>query len=118
VRIALDVGERVVLAVVGHPGDHRALDRHRAEDRDHRAERPRGLKRPVREHPVVAERHAHAGDHVQTDEQPELQRPDRAVPQHHYRRDQSGQGCHDADQVGDLVAQRHGAEILDRCGTS
>ena len=30
VRVALLVGERVVLAVVGDPGDDRALDRHRA----------------------------------------------------------------------------------------
>ena len=33
VRVALFVGEGVVLAVVGDPGDHRALDRRRAEDR-------------------------------------------------------------------------------------
>ena len=31
VRVALVVGERVVLAVVGHPVDHRALHGHRAE---------------------------------------------------------------------------------------
>ncbi len=31
VRVALDVGVGVVLAVVGDPGDHRALDGHRAE---------------------------------------------------------------------------------------
>ncbi len=33
VRIALFVGEGVVLAVVGDPGDDRPLDRRRAEDR-------------------------------------------------------------------------------------
>ena len=36
VRVALLVGERVVLAVVGDPGDDRALDRRRAEDGEQR----------------------------------------------------------------------------------
>ena len=36
VRVALLVGEGVVLAVVGDPGDDRALDRRRAEDRQQR----------------------------------------------------------------------------------
>ncbi len=62
VWIAVLVGERVVLAVVGHPPDHRTLDRHRAEHGDDRPERRRGLERAVREHAVVAERDAQAGD--------------------------------------------------------
>ena len=90
-RVAVVVGERVVLAVVGDPGDHRALHRHRAEHRDDRAERARGLERAVGEHPVVAERHAERGDHVEADHQRQLERPDRAVPQQHDRDDQADQ---------------------------
>ena len=60
VRVTVLVGEPVVLAVVGHPADHRALDRHRAEDREHHLDRAVGLERLVREEAVVAD-----GDPVQ-----------------------------------------------------
>ena len=107
VRVALLVGERVVLAVVGDPGDHRTLDGHRAEHRDHGLECPRGFERAVGEHPVVAERHAEAGDHVRADQQGQLERADRLVPEQHDRDDQPDQWERHADQVDDLVRQRH-----------
>ena len=44
VRIALLVGEGVVLAVVGDPGDHRPLDRRRAERAEHGPHRGPVLK--------------------------------------------------------------------------
>ena len=61
VRIALLVGVRVVLAVVGDPCHHRALDRHRAERRERVLDRLERLERAVRQQPVEAERHAVAG---------------------------------------------------------
>ena len=59
VRIALLVGVRVVLAVVGDPVDDRALDRHRAQARRRRT-RPASarLERAVGEQPVEADGHA------------------------------------------------------------
>ena len=45
VGVALFVGVGVVLAVVGDPGDDRALDRHRAEDGEGVLDRLRGLER-------------------------------------------------------------------------
>ena len=59
VRVALLVGVRVVLAVVGDPVHDRALHRHRAEDRDRVLHRFVGLERTVRQQPVEAERDAH-----------------------------------------------------------
>ena len=55
VRVALLVGVRVVLSVVGDPVDDRALDRHRAGGRERVLERLVGCERPVGEHPVVAD---------------------------------------------------------------
>ena len=49
VRVALAVAEGVVAAVVGHPADDRALDRHRAGDRQRDAQPPVGLERAVGE---------------------------------------------------------------------
>ena len=60
VRVALLVGVGMVLAVVGDPVDHRALERHRAEDREHVLDRLVGPERAVREQPVVADRDAEA----------------------------------------------------------
>ena len=65
VRIALAVAERVVAAVVGHPADHRPLDRQRAGDRQRDPQRPVGLERAVREQPVVADGDAEPGHDVE-----------------------------------------------------
>jgi hypothetical protein len=55
VRVAGPVGEGVVLAVVGDPGDHRPLNRCRTEDREQRAHRPGGFEAPVGEQAVEAD---------------------------------------------------------------
>ena len=59
VRVALLVGVRVVLAVVGDPRDDRALDRRRPERSASDAARARaGLERAVGEQAVEADGHA------------------------------------------------------------
>jgi hypothetical protein len=61
VRVAVIVGEGVVLSVVGDPVDHRALHRHRAERRQRVLDRPRRVEGAMGEHPVVADRDAEPG---------------------------------------------------------
>ena len=65
VRVALAVGERVVLAVIGDPADDRALDGQRAGDRERDPQRPVRLERAVREVAVEADGDAEPGDHVE-----------------------------------------------------
>ena len=60
VRVALHVGVGVVLAVVGHPGDHRALHGHRAEHGEEVLGRLVGAEGAVGEHAVEADRDAAA----------------------------------------------------------
>jgi hypothetical protein len=81
VWVALDVGERVVLAVVGDPRDDRAFDRGRAEDRQRAAHPALGLERPVREVAVEADRHAQAGQDVADGEHDEVAPVQRLVPE-------------------------------------
>ena len=80
VGVALLVRERVVLAVVGDPLDHRALDGRRAEDGPHRAQRPAGLEAPVGEEAVVADRHAEADRHVHDREDDQVLPVERPAP--------------------------------------
>jgi len=74
------VGVRVVLAVVGDPGDDRALDRHRAEGREEVLDRLARHERPVGQHPVEADRHAQRSGQVEAGEQGEVVPADAAVP--------------------------------------
>ena len=78
VRVALFVGERVVLAVVGHPVDHRALQRHRPEDRQRVAQPRARLERAVGEQAVEAHRDAHRGEHVHDREDRQVARAEEA----------------------------------------
>ena len=62
VGVALFVGVGVVLAVVGDPGDDRALHRHRAEHREGVFERLRGLEGAMGEQAVEADRDPDRGE--------------------------------------------------------
>jgi hypothetical protein len=81
VRVALPIGERMMLAMVGHPRDDRALDRRRAKDREHSADRARGLERAVSEQAVKAHRHTEAGKHVQQQEHEDVVPAQQTGPQ-------------------------------------
>src|SRR4029077_1109868 len=65
VGIALLIGEGVVLAVVGDPGDDRALDRGRAEHGEHRTGPGPGLEGPVGEEAMEADRDPEACRNVE-----------------------------------------------------
>src|SRR5207237_6216637 len=64
VRVTLLVGERVVLAVVGDPGDHRPLDRRRSQGREYPPQRSAGLEAAVGEESVEADRDPEPGDEI------------------------------------------------------
>ncbi len=115
-RVAVLIGERVVLAMVGDPDDHRALNGHRAHHRQHRADGLGRLQRAMGERPVVAERDPERGDHVQDDHHHQLQRPDRGVPQQHDRGEQADERQRDPEQVHHFVSacHRHANEVTSR----
>ena len=112
VRVALLVGVRVMLAVIGHPADHRALDGHRAHDREEVFDGLGGLEGPVREHPVEADRDPEARDHVHHDEQREVVPADDLVPQQDDRGEESEKRHDDRTEVGDLRRPGHAMEAM------
>jgi len=59
------------------------------------------------EHAVKAQRHPERGDDVQPDQQAELQRADRPVPQQHDRHHEAQEGQRDADEICDFVGATH-----------
>ncbi len=99
VRVAVFVGVRVVLAVVGDPVRQRPLDGHRAEHREHVADRLARLQGVVREQAVVADRDAETGEQVQRGHHREVGGADAVTPQ-----DRHG------DAEGD-ERQEHGRDV-------
>jgi hypothetical protein len=99
VRVALFVGERVVLAVVGNPVDHRSLQGHRAQHGERVAQpRPR-LKGAVGEEAVEADGHANRGQHVHDGEDRQVAWPEELVPQQYRGHDHPQEGDHDGADV-------------------
>ena len=71
----------VVLAVVGDPVEHAALERHRAGDREAVLDGLRRLEGAMREQTVVAHRDAQPVDDVQPREDAQVDPVDPVVPQ-------------------------------------
>src|ERR1700710_2904807 len=80
VRVALDVGEGVVLAVVGDPGDDRALDRDRAGDRQQAVQPGLGLEGAVGEVAVEADGDPEAAEDVHAEEEEDVAPVQGAAP--------------------------------------
>ena len=120
VRIARHVGEGVVLAVVGDPGDHRAFDRHRAERGEGRAHPLLRLERPVGEMPVEADRDAQPRQDVEGHEDDDVAPVQQALPGQHGG-GANGDERHDGgspgqDPVQPLVRDRFDVIALHHCG--
>jgi hypothetical protein len=111
VRIPLLVGVSVVLAVVGNPAHHRALDGHRAERSEGVFERLRHLERAVGEQSVEADGHADGGHEVHHREDCQIPRRHRAVPQQHDRDEKRGERKYHGDDVDPLLQFGHNASI-------
>ena len=106
VRVAFLVGERVMLAVVGHPLGHGSLDRHRAENCERCAYRFRGLEAAVGEQPVEANRRSEARQHVQDPEDSHVDPREGDAPQADRRGDEPERRDHDREQRHDLTRAR------------
>ncbi len=107
VRVALFVGEGVVLAVVGDPVDHRSLKRQRAEHRERVAEPAPGLEGAVGEQAVEADGDAERAEHVHDREDRQVAGAEEAVPQHHGRDDHAEEGDHDRGDVDVALEAGH-----------
>ncbi len=105
-RVAVAVGELVVLAVVGDPADHRALDGQRAGDGQRDLHRPVGLERLVREEPVEADRDAVTGEPVHDHRHNDVGPAEPAAPRQRDRGDQGQERHDDEDAEDDLVGAR------------
>ena len=107
VGIAVGVREGVVLAVVRHPGDQRALEGQRAENCPHVAQAAIGLKRTVGEQAVVADPDAETREDVERDHDPEIGGGDSVAPQEPDRHRQPEKGQDHPDELGDLLIPGH-----------
>ena len=104
VRVAVLVGVGVVLAVIGDPRHHGALDRHRPERRERVLDRLERLERAMGEQAVEAERHAVAREDVHDRQHRQVAPVDPGVPQQHDGRDERDEREEHPREVGDLVS--------------
>src|ERR1700728_1558344 len=81
VGVTVTVGEGVVLAVVGDPGDDWSLDRGRTEHREDEAQSRACLKRSVGKQAVKADRDAERREEIHDREHDEVRAVKQAVPQ-------------------------------------
>jgi hypothetical protein len=114
VRVALLVGERMVLTVVGDPGDDRALDRGRAEDGQRGLHGRLGLEAAVGEEAVEADGHAEPGGQVGDHEDDDVVKVQPALPRLPRRDTEADDRQHRDRAGGDAVAGlvRDGLDIL------
>ena len=111
VWVTLLVGELVVFAVIGDPGDHVRFDRHLAQHREQVAHRPRGLEGAVRKQAVKADSDAEPGEHIADREDDDRGHSDVAIPEHPDRAEDGREGKDNAGGVHQLQLERHASPI-------
>jgi hypothetical protein len=112
VGVALLVGVRMVLAVVGHPVDDRALHGHRARDGEQVLDGLGRAERAMGEHAVEADRDAEGREQVQHDHHGQIVDPDDVVPEHHDGGEDHERRQDHREQVGDAGGFRHVLEPM------
>src|SRR5262245_28942964 len=95
-----------MLAVVSHPTDDRAFDRHRARGTKRDLETAVGLERLVGEEPVVADGDPEAGDGVHQRSDGHVAPAQPAAPRERNRGGDRKERDHDEHADGDLVSAR------------
>ena len=101
VRIALLVGVRVVLAMVGYRRDHGPLDRHRAHGGEEVLHGLARRERAMGEQAVEADGHPESGDEVHDAEEDEVVRAHAVAPEQGDRGEEGDEGDDDGEQVRD-----------------
>ena len=129
VRIPWLVGELMMLAVVGDPLDHRALDRRRPQRAQQHTHRTASFEAAVGEQAVKAHRHAQSGQQIGDRQHDQVGPVQRATPRqpcrqtdkphrhhrHHNIRDAVDHICHAcAVIVGRVLFDRLACHILER----
>ena len=112
VRVTVFVGEVVVLAMVGHPLDHRSLHSKRSAHGERVAHSGVGLEGAVGEQPVKPDRDAKAGDGVPHCEKGEVHRLDEAVPEQHSGKHDRERRQHQRDQIDDSLSGHQGPGLI------
>ena len=111
VRVAVLVGEVVVLAMVGDPLDDRSLDRQGAEHRQRVADGGVGLKGAVRQEPVEPHRDPQAGERVPDGQDGDVQRLDHATPEQHHGKADDGRRKKVEQGLLEEPAKRRASEL-------
>src|SRR5206468_7917680 len=106
---------RMMLAVLGHPADHRPLEREAAENGPEDAERPRGLEAAMREEPVEPDGDAETREDVEDEQDRDVRRPDGDAPQADHGGRERRRRRRDAEQRRD---ERRARTLKVRNGTA
>jgi hypothetical protein len=91
-RITVAVREPMMLAMVRHPADHRALNRHHPRYGEGDTEPLLSPERVVCEHAVKADRHAVAGEEIHRDGDDHIPPREAPTPQHWHGGDKRHKG--------------------------
>src|SRR5437016_7384132 len=97
----------MMLAVVRNPTDDVAFDGALTKYRERVAHPAIGLKRPVREKSVIADRDPYARQDIADEQNHQLAGHNHSVPQQRDRYYQTHEGQHRPSQIGQLAGARH-----------
>jgi hypothetical protein len=100
VRIAASIRELMMLTVVRDPADDVSLHGELSANREGVPDDGKGLKRPVREEPVVANGDPKAGDDIPHTEDHQLPHTHHPIPEQRDREPEADQRENDPDEIG------------------